>query len=78
MRILRLGRRFWLVEASFQMFACEIIMGTVIATQMTPEGTFPQVGAAASTRAGWEGMGRWRGQETCGPACIPSCWRSLD
>jgi hypothetical protein len=27
------------------MFACEIIMGVVIATQMTPEGTFPTAAA---------------------------------
>jgi len=40
-----LGRRFWLIEASFQMMICEIIVGTVIGTQMTPEGTIPEVGA---------------------------------
>jgi hypothetical protein len=36
-----LGRKFWLVEASFQMMAAEIAMTAVIATQMTPEGSLP-------------------------------------
>lgn len=39
----RLGRKFWLVEASFQMFICEIIVGTVIGTQMGADGSFPTV-----------------------------------
>ncbi len=39
-----LGRKFWLVEASFQMLICEVIVGTVIGqtmdwnTQTIPEG----------------------------------------
>ncbi|KAI8465114.1 MAG: general substrate transporter [Monoraphidium minutum] len=34
----RLGRKFWLVQASFQMMAAEIAMTAVIATQMSPAG----------------------------------------
>ncbi|KAI8472941.1 MAG: general substrate transporter [Monoraphidium minutum] len=37
-----LGRKFWMVEASFQMMAAEIAMTAVIATQMTPEGKLPE------------------------------------
>jgi len=36
-----LGRKFWLVEASFQMMLAEIAMTSVIKTQMSPTGDLP-------------------------------------
>lgn len=36
-----LGRTFWLMEASFHMMLCEIVVGVIIATQMGPDGSLP-------------------------------------
>ena len=38
----RLGRKFWLVEASIQMMIAEVVMTAVMATQMGPDGQLPQ------------------------------------
>jgi hypothetical protein len=36
-----LGRKFWLVEASFQMMAAQVAMTAVITTQLVPGGSLP-------------------------------------